>query len=93
MGCIPSKALLNNSHYYHVAKKEFASRGIQCGEISLDLPQMMQAKETSVSQLTSGIATLFKSNKVTHMQGFGKVSGPNQVSLLAVVMVRCRLIY
>lgn len=75
-----------------MAKKEFASRGIQCGEVSLDLPQMMKAKETSVSQLTSGIATLFKSNKVTHMQGFGKVSGPNQVSLLSVIMATSRLI-
>lgn len=75
-----------------MAKKEFASRGIQCGEVSLDLPQMMKAKETSVSQLTSGIATLFKSNKVTHMQGFGKVSGPNQVSLLSVIMAKSRLI-
>uniref|UniRef100_A0A5F9D3G5 dihydrolipoyl dehydrogenase n=1 Tax=Oryctolagus cuniculus TaxID=9986 RepID=A0A5F9D3G5_RABIT len=30
VGCIPSKALLNNSHYYHMAHgKDFASRGIE----------------------------------------------------------------
>ena len=28
VGCIPSKALLNNSHYYHMAHTEFAKRGI-----------------------------------------------------------------
>ena len=29
VGCIPSKALLNNSHYYHMAtSKDFAMRGI-----------------------------------------------------------------
>lgn len=28
VGCIPSKALLNNSHLYHSAKHDFASRGI-----------------------------------------------------------------
>merc|ERR1711988_1155842 len=28
VGCIPSKALLNNSYLYHQAKKDFASRGI-----------------------------------------------------------------
>ena len=31
VGCIPSKALLNNSHYFHLAKKEFAQRGIITG--------------------------------------------------------------
>jgi len=31
VGCIPSKALLNNSHYYHMAKhKDLDSRGIEC---------------------------------------------------------------
>ena len=29
VGCIPSKSLLNNSHYYHMAQKEFANRGIE----------------------------------------------------------------
>lgn len=30
VGCIPSKALLNNSHYYHLASgKDFAMRGIE----------------------------------------------------------------
>lgn len=28
VGCIPSKALLNNSHYYHMAQSEFKNRGI-----------------------------------------------------------------
>ena len=28
VGCIPSKALLNNSHYYHAALHEFKQRGI-----------------------------------------------------------------
>lgn len=81
VGCIPSKALLNNSHYYHVAKKEFAGRGIKCGEITLDLDTMMADKVKAVSGLTSGIATLFKNNKVTHMQGFGKITGTNQVTV------------
>ena len=28
VGCIPSKAMLNNSHLYHAAKHEFKGRGI-----------------------------------------------------------------
>lgn len=64
VGCIPSKALLNNSHYYHMAKHDFASRGIKVDTVELDLASMMKAKETSVRQLTGGIAGLFKKNKV-----------------------------
>jgi dihydrolipoamide dehydrogenase len=29
VGCIPSKSLLHNSHYYHVAQHEFKNRGIE----------------------------------------------------------------
>jgi len=81
VGCIPSKALLNNSHYYHLAKKEFAQRGIITGEISLDLDAMMKAKSDSVTALTNGIAHLFKSNKVRRVDGFGKISSPNSVTV------------
>lgn len=34
VGCIPSKALLNNSHYYHMAQAEFKNRGID-GDLML----------------------------------------------------------
>ncbi|KAK6042751.1 hypothetical protein COOONC_19742 [Cooperia oncophora] len=29
VGCIPSKSLLNNSHYYHMAQHDFANRAIK----------------------------------------------------------------
>lgn len=64
VGCIPSKALLQNSHFYHLAKHEFAQRGIQCDSIRLDLNSMMVAKEKSVKALTGGVEYLFKKNKV-----------------------------
>ena len=65
-----------------MAKKEFAERGIKVGEVTLDLDAMMKAKSDSVTGLTSGISMLFKNNKVEHIQGFGKITGPNQVSVL-----------
>lgn len=79
VGCIPSKALLNNSHYYYAAKHEFADRGIKLQNVELDLPAMMKAKDSSVSALTSGIAGLFKKNGVTSVHGHGTVVTPNQV--------------
>jgi len=83
VGCIPSKALLNNSHYYHMAKHgDLANRGIETGEVSLNLEKMMGEKSKAVGALTGGIKMLFKGNKVTHLEGHGKITGPNQVSVL-----------
>uniref|UniRef100_A0A1I7XJV7 Dihydrolipoyl dehydrogenase, mitochondrial n=1 Tax=Heterorhabditis bacteriophora TaxID=37862 RepID=A0A1I7XJV7_HETBA len=80
VGCIPSKSLLNNSHYYHMAKHDFINRGIDC-TATLNLEKMMEAKLSSVAQLTGGIAQLFKANKVGHLNGIGTITGPNQVQV------------
>lgn len=83
VGCIPSKALLNNSHYYHMAKSgDLNKRGIECGEVKLNLEALMKQKSTAVTALTGGIKMLFKGNKVTSLEGHGKITGPNQVSVL-----------
>lgn len=82
VGCIPSKALLNNSHYFHMAQHDFKNRGIDVGQISLNLDQMMAAKSAAVKGLTGGVAHLLKQNKVTHIQGHGKITGANEVSVL-----------
>jgi len=80
VGCIPSKSLLNNSHYYHMAHSgDLASRGINVGDVSLDLEKLMGQKSNSVKALTGGIAQLFKKNKVTHLNGWGTITGPNTV--------------
>ncbi|CAB3406205.1 unnamed protein product [Caenorhabditis bovis] len=78
VGCIPSKALLNNSHYLHLAQHDFKNRGIDC-TATLNLPKMMEAKANSVKALTGGIKQLFKANKVGHVEGFGTITGPNTV--------------
>lgn len=83
VGCIPSKALLNNSHYYHMAHTDdFKTRGIDVQGVSLNLEAMMKAKTTAVSALTGGIVGLFKANKVTLVNGHGKITGPNEVTAL-----------
>ena len=81
VGCIPSKALLNNSHYFHLAKHDFANRGIDVKGLDLNLPNMMKQKEKAVDGLTRGIEGLFKKNKVDYIKGVGKVSGPKEVTV------------
>jgi len=83
VGCIPSKALLNNSHYYHMAKSgDLNNRGVEFSDVKLNLEKLMKSKTTAVSALTGGIKMLFKANKVGHEEGHGKITGPNEVSVL-----------
>jgi dihydrolipoamide dehydrogenase len=78
-GCIPSKALLESSELYHRALHEFEVHGIKAGKVSLDLAQMQKRKDGVSRQLTSGIKTLFAANKVTGLQGWGRLLGKGQV--------------
>ncbi|KAK2141508.1 hypothetical protein LSH36_1090g00121 [Paralvinella palmiformis] len=82
VGCIPSKALLNNSHYYHMAKSnDLHNRGIECSDVKLNLDKMMEQKSVAVKALTGGIAHLFKQNKITRIDGFGSITGANEVTV------------
>lgn len=79
IGCIPSKALLQSSHLYEEAAKEFAHHGITTGNVGFDLAVMQARKDTVVKQLTAGIAGLFKKNKVEHVAGLGTVASAEEV--------------
>src|SRR5690606_1070195 len=65
VGCIPSKALLDSSEHFYNAAKHFPTHGISLKDLKVDLPQMIKRKNEVVDQTTSGIAFLFKKNKVT----------------------------
>lgn len=80
VGCIPSKAMLNNSHYFHVAQHEFKKRGIIADNVRADLPTMLAAKDKAVDTLTKGIEGLFKKNGVAYIKAHGKVTGPQEVT-------------
>ncbi len=75
VGCIPSKALLESSENYERVTHTFKDHGITASGVKLDLATMMDRKEKIVAKMTSGIAGLFKKNKVTWLQGRGKLAG------------------
>lgn len=79
VGCIPSKALLDTSHYYHRLKHEFAYHGIKSKGAAIDVAQMMVRKDDIVKSLTGGVAALFMKNKVTWLQGHGKLLSNQQI--------------
>lgn len=85
VGCIPSKALLQSSHHFETASKDFAAHGIKTTGLEVDLEAMLQRKAKVVDDLTKGIEFLFKKNKITYIQGMAVLSGDGKidVSLLA----------
>ncbi|MCB0367358.1 MAG: dihydrolipoyl dehydrogenase [Bdellovibrionaceae bacterium] len=82
VGCIPSKALLDSSEHFHAARAELGEHGVKVGSVVLDLPTMMQRKDKIVSDLTGGIAYLFKKNKIIHFQGKGRLVDGNTVEVI-----------
>lgn len=72
VGCIPSKALLNNSHLYHQITHEAKQRGIDIlGEVKPNIDNLQKAKEKAVKGLTGGVEMLLKKNKVAYLKGEG----------------------
>ena len=83
VGCIPSKALLDSSEYYHLTKSSFAEHGIKTGKVSLDLAAMMARKEKVVDDLTKNVRRLLEGNNIEIIEGTGKLAGPDRVDIFS----------
>lgn len=81
VGCIPSKALLDSSHKFVEAQKDFDIHGIRHEGVEIDVPRMIARKDKIVQTLTTGVGGLFKANGVTLLEGAGKVLAAKQVEL------------
>ena len=81
VGCIPSKALLEISHKFHDAAHSFAALGITTSAPKIDVKKMLDNKNQIIAGLTTGIAGLFKKNKVTSIEGHAKFLDKNSVEV------------
>jgi dihydrolipoamide dehydrogenase len=81
VGCIPSKALLDSSELYHLAKDKLADHGVQTGRVGLDLGAMMARKDKVVAELTESVQKLLENHKIQIVQGEARLSGPDQVTV------------
>ncbi|HEX5127634.1 MAG TPA: dihydrolipoyl dehydrogenase [Rhodocyclaceae bacterium] len=75
VGCIPSKALLHSSELFEQANHSFVMHGIKTEGVSIDVPSMIKRKDNIVTQLVTGIKSLFKKYKVTFLPGMGSFVG------------------
>ena len=85
-GCIPSKALLDSSELFALARDDFARHGILADNLTLDLARMMARKDDVVKKLGDGIAFLLRKNRIQCFEGNGKPAGPRKDGLHVVAI-------
>ncbi len=81
IGCIPSKALLHASEMFAEAGHSFDQLGVEVSP-KLNLKKMMAHKDTTVGANVSGVAFLFKKNKIDWLKGTGKVLSAGKVAVI-----------
>ncbi|MCR9213609.1 MAG: dihydrolipoyl dehydrogenase [Proteobacteria bacterium] len=79
-GCIPTKALLRTADIYNLINHsdEF---GIKVEGVSFDLEKIVKRSRQVAGQLSGGVQHLLKKNKVTLIDGHGKLAGSGKVEI------------
>jgi dihydrolipoamide dehydrogenase len=81
VGCIPSKAMLDSSELYHLAKERFKRHGITCHGLTFDLSAMLARKDKVVKELTEGVRHLFRKNRIEVFSGTARLTSPRTVNV------------
>lgn len=79
-GCIPTKALLKSAQAYHYAQSG-EEYGFHVEGVEADLEKMVERSRGVSSTMNKGIEYLFKKNKVTVLNGSGKILPDKRVSV------------
>ncbi len=79
-GCIPTKALLRTSEIYHYMTHADAY-GLSVEKVSYDLAKVVERSRKVAAQLNGGVKGLMKKNKVTVVEGVGKLTGKGQLTV------------
>ena len=77
-GCIPTKALLESAAFADRARhaKDF---GLGLGEVTIDYAQMAKRRDQIVTRMWKGLTSLVTKNKVTWIEGRGRLEGATKV--------------
>ncbi len=86
-GCIPTKALLRTSEIYHYMTHADAY-GLSAKDVSFDLTKVTERSRKVAGQLNAGVKGLMKKNKVTVVEGTGKLTAAGKLSVTTGDTVR-----
>ncbi|HEY0626395.1 MAG TPA: dihydrolipoyl dehydrogenase [Allosphingosinicella sp.] len=79
-GCIPTKALLRTSEINHYLTHASAY-GLSAEKVSFDLAAIVDRSRKVAGQLNMGVKGLMKKNKVTVVEGEGKLTGKGKLQV------------
>lgn len=88
-GCIPTKALLHFSGFYHQVTQA-AEMGVVIGEASLDMGTVQKKKNRVVRKMAMGLDGLMKKNNIQVVTGRGRLAGPNRIDVEGADAVEAR---
>ncbi len=80
VGCIPSKALLHSAAVITEAE-EMAEHGVSFGKPKVDIKKIAGWKDSVVDRLTGGLKMLAKQRKVEVVNGEGKFTSANHITV------------
>ncbi|MHA1522806.1 MAG: dihydrolipoyl dehydrogenase [Alphaproteobacteria bacterium] len=79
-GCIPTKALLRSAEIFHYATHA-SDYGLKVNGVGFDFKAIVKRSRDVAKRLSGGVAMLLKKNKVTVIEGRGKLSATNTVAV------------
>ncbi len=79
-GCIPTKALLRTSEINHLLHT-LNDYGFAADNPRFDLPAVVKRSRAVAKQLSSGVAHLLRKNKVSVIDGQGRLAGKNTLAV------------
>ena len=80
VGCIPSKALLHVAEVINESR-EFTKLGVNFTEPSIDMDALRKHKNSIVGKLTGGLQQLAKQRKVQVVNGYGRFTSANSITV------------
>ena len=81
VGCIPTKCLLHSAELVEDIKNQGKEIGVEVEGVKVNFPQVIKHKNDISKKLTSGIAGLFKMNKVKKIDGEASFVAPGKLSV------------
>ena len=79
-GCIPTKALLRSAEVLHLMRHA-TDFGLQAKDVAFDFEAIITRSRRVAARLSKGVAHLMKKNKITVIEGRGRLLGKGKLAV------------